>query len=293
MADSRPFQRILPSRRDRVVPRPATDSLDEFATEPASASVGAVPQPPRVRQASWPRHPAVRIAGATAVLATVAASVSFLLDRGTTDTPPSFIAPPPSPVDVEYPEYPGAPLLETAAAAMPAPLKPESQAEQLSATAPAQTRSVVRVAAAPRPADTADGSRRAVLSRPAEPDTARAFDVRGAAPQAASIVQVAVPIAGEEAPRPADSPPRRIGAPIAVTTLGGTAKDGRVVLVLEVTEQGDVARIVSREGVDVHPDVIDSVATAARAWRYEPARRDGVAVPARVRVVVQLNGAGN
>jgi len=35
------------------------------------------------------------------------------------------------------------------------------------------------------------------------------------------------------------------------------------------------------------------VSTAARAWRYEPARRDGVAVPARVRVVVQLNGGDN
>jgi outer membrane biosynthesis protein TonB len=45
--------------------------------------------------------------------------------------------------------------------------------------------------------------------------------------------------------------------------------------------------------VDVHPEVIDSVAAAARAWRYEPARRDGAPVPARVRVVVQLNGTSN
>jgi len=47
---------------------------------------------------------------------------------------------------------------------------------------------------------------------------------------------------------------------------------------------------VAHEAVDVHADVVDSITAAARGWRYEPARRDGVAVPARVRVVVELNG---
>jgi hypothetical protein len=94
--------------------------------------------------------------------------------------------------------------------------------------------------------------------------------------------------------RTADSPPRRIGPPIAATTLENTVSpNGRVVLVLEVTEQGDVAGIVSREAVNVHPDALASVDAAARTWRYEPARRDGVAVPARVRVVLQMNGSGN
>jgi hypothetical protein len=89
---------------------------------------------------------------------------------------------------------------------------------------------------------------------------------------------------------PADAPPRRIGPPLTLTALGGAmARNGRLALVLDVTEQGDVARVVAHEAVDVHPDVIESISTAALNWRYEPARRDGVAVPARVRVVVQLN----
>ncbi len=77
-----------------------------------------------------------------------------------------------------------------------------------------------------------------------------------------------------------------------MTTLGGAlSRNGWLALVLDVTEQGDVARVVSHEAVDVHPDVIDTITFSARDWRYEPARRDGVAVPARVRVVVQLKGA--
>ena len=188
---------------------------------------------PASQQLPWISHPAVRIAGAAVVVATVALSVSLLLGPTETDTIQTFIAPAPSPIEVEYPEYPGAPLLQTAAAAAPA-----------------------------------------------EPR--------------ASIAPAAVAIARQETARPPDSPPRRIGPPIAVATLGSTAeKNGRVVLLLEVTEDGHVARVLSREGVDAPPDAIASVATAARAWRYEPARRDGVAVPARVRVVVQLNGAGN
>lgn len=210
------------------------------------------------------------------------------------ENPPSFLVPPPSPIEVEYPEYPGAPLLQTAAAAMPARLTAEARVEQLSATTADRARPVAPVIATAQRTVPQEAPGRATSPRPIEREAARAFDVRGPVPQTASTVPVAVPISNDETPRRADSPPRRIGPPIAVTTLGGTAaQDGRVVLVLEVTEQGDVAHIVSREGVDVHPDVIDSVATAARTWRYDPARRDGVAVPARVRVVVQLNGAGN
>ena len=90
---------------------------------------------------------------------------------------------------------------------------------------------------------------------------------------------------------PADAPPRRIGPPLTVTALGGTfSKSARLAMVLEVTEQGDVARVVSHEAVDVHADVVDSITAAARGWRYEPARREGIPVPARVRVVVQLSG---
>ena len=116
--------------------------------------------------------------------------------------------------------------------------------------------------------------------------------MRGAVPQLVSTVSADAPRAGQpERSELADAPPRRIGPPLTLTTLGGTAtRNGRLALVLEVTEQGEVARIVSHEAVDVHPDVIDSVSTAARSWRYEPARRDGVAVRANVRVVVELHG---
>jgi hypothetical protein len=292
MPTSRPVQRVLPSRRDRAAARPAIDALDEFAAEREAASTHTVPSLATDRQSARLAHPAALIAGGAAV-ATLVLGVSLLRTPSPTERT-SFIAPPPSPIDVEYPEYPGAPLLEAAAAAMPARLKAEGQVEQLSTTALAQTRPVVSAAAAPQPTASGDGSRSRSPSQSVEPEAARAFDVRGPAPQTASIVAVANPIATDETPRPMDSPPRRIGPPIAVTTLGGmAAKDGRVVLVLEVTEHGDVDRIVSREGVDVHPEVIDSVAAAARAWRYEPARRDGAPVPARVRVVVQLNGTSN
>lgn len=272
-------QRILPSRRDRVSQAQAADSLDEFAPEP-----GPVPARAKHRPAT---RQAPALAVAAAALAVAAASAvalggSLVVNHMSAERPRPFIVPSASPIEVEYPEYPGAPLLQTAAVAMPARLAAEARAEQLSAIEQADAR---LTRDAPRPAV----SRKAVV-----PEAANAFDVRGSIPQAASTALMAIPIVNEQTPRPADTPPRRIGPPIAVTTLGGTAEqNGRVVLVLEVTEQGEVARIVSREAVDVHPNVLDTVATAARAWRYEPARRGGVAVPARVRVVVQLNGGGN
>ena len=65
---------------------------------------------------------------------------------------------------------------------------------------------------------------------------------------------------------PADAPPRRIGPPLTLTTLGGAVtRNGCLALVLDVTEQGDVARVVAHEAVDVHPDVVDSITMAAAA----------------------------
>jgi hypothetical protein len=276
---ARTVQRMLPSRRDRISQRQAAESLDEFAPEPRLVPARANHRP-ATRQS-----PALAVAAAALAVAAasaVALGGSLVVNRMSTEGPRQFIAPSASPIEVEYPEYPGAPLLQTAAVAMPARLAAEARAEQLAAIEQAGARSARDV---PRPAV----SRKAVA-----PEAVNAFDVRGPIPQAASTALMAIPIVSEQTTRPADSPPRRIGPPIAITTLGGTvARNGRIVLVLEVTEQGEVARIVSREAVDVHSDVIDTVSTAARAWRYEPARRDGVAVPARVRVVVQLNGGDN
>lgn len=78
----------------------------------------------------------MRIGLAAAVIATVAVSASFLLDPGTTETPPSFIAPARSPIEVEYPEYPGAPQLQTAAVATPAATAQRPEADAIRATSP-------------------------------------------------------------------------------------------------------------------------------------------------------------
>lgn len=193
--------------------------------------------------------------------ALVATALVVAPERG--PAPPPYLAPSPSPIEVEYPDYPGAPPLRTVSTAVPS----TPVAHQVAASiAPPPSPPVVLAAASP-------------------------FDVRSATPQ------LVLASAGDARPatrlddsRPADAPPRRIGPPLALTTLGGTRRNGQLAMVLDVTEQGDVARVVSHEAVDVHADVIDSITTAARGWRYEPARRDGIPVPARVRVVVQLSG---
>jgi hypothetical protein len=299
----RSFQRFLSSRRDRMASRPRVDALDELAPESGSVRargdsqdagrarrnpvelLAAAGQPaPRTvaRTASSIPWRTVAIVASVALAVALAGSIVAIPDTA----PPSeaFVAPAASPIEVEYPDYPGAPLLEAAATAMPARLTPEAAADQ-SAVGTRPQAVATLPADSPRPPDTLR------LPTRLQSDVPGAFGVRGAIPQIASVVPAVATVPVADQPIPGDAPPRRIGPPLAITAVGGAAtRNGRVVLVLEITENGEVARILSREAVDVHPDVADSVADAARTWRYEPARRDGVPVPARVRVVVELNG---
>ena len=248
-------------------PRLPSDPLDEFAPESLGPAI-------RRRPAVWQKTVLVATA-----LAGGAAAVLFVAISDSVEKPVAVIALARSPIEVEYPKYPGAPLFRTATIAVPARLSPETSAAQVS---PAPQVS------APRPQD----KRRRVPSRLVEPEARNAFDVRGAVPQLVSAVSSDAAAVGEPVRSVlADAPPRRIGPPLTLTTLGGAVtRNGRLALVLEVTEQGEVARVVGHEAVDVHPDVVDSISMAARGWRYEPARRDGVPVRAQLRVVVELNG---
>ena len=123
-------------------------------------------------------------------------------------------------------DYPGAPPLRTAATAVPSGRRPTELAECRS---------------------------RPLQSKPSRA-AASAFDVRRAVPQVAGRGRV-----GRRDARRAQMTAARGRAaaahwpPMALTTLGGTVtRNGRLALVLDVTEQGDVARIVSHEAVDVH-----------------------------------------
>ena len=273
---TRSAQRFLPSRKERVAPRRASDALDEFAPERAARG-GHGPSRP------W------RVATLVAIAVTAAAAgASFVAIRDAPASAGPFIAPGPSPIEVEYPEYPGAPLLKTATVAMPARLTADTSAVPVTQTAAKRSAAVSQ----PSPRASLKEPRRAPARATVEPEARKPFDVRGAVPQVVAAAASDVrPLGVSSRSIPADAPPRRIGPPLTLTALGGTMpRNGRLALVLDVTEQGDVARVVAHEAVDVHPDVIQSISTAALNWRYEPARQDGVAVPARVRVVVQLNG---
>jgi hypothetical protein len=309
MPGTPPEPRSVPRRPVRM---PAGDPLDEFADE-REALIAPLPPTPRaalfrhdpllVRQdavAPEPRHrtkprvvvrlqvPMTRLGAALAAAGLVtsglgalfATALALTTDRGPAPVP--YLTPSPSPIEIEYPDYPGAPALR-AATATPSTLVAEQVAASIDAPAPAEK---------PTPRTVSpDPLRQASISPAVAEATARPFDVRSPMPQivAASARNVGAVTRFDDLP-PADAPPRRIGAPLTVTALGGTlSKSARLAMVLEVTEQGDVARVVSHEAVDVHSDVVDSITEAARSWRYEPARRDGIPVPARVRVVVQLN----
>jgi hypothetical protein len=236
--------------------RGGVEPLDEFAQEATTPITEKIP----AAVAWW----MASIAGT--VLVAVVSSAFLAMFRNSSGPPQAFIAPAASPVEVEYPDYPGAPLLAPAVAAVPDRLHPD-QADSI------ERRPRIERAAAIQPAP------------------ARAFDVRRPGPQVVSALAGggATPVANMVTLE--DAPPRRIepAGHLAVTTLGGTSGSGRLALVLDVTEEGNVARVVSHEAVDIHPDVIDAVSAAALSWRYEPARRAGVPMPARVRVVVELS----
>jgi TonB family protein len=89
----------------------------------------------------------------------------------------------------------------------------------------------------------------------------------------------------------ADAPPRRIRPhTLSLSAVADARPSGSVLLVLDVTEAGDVARVAIERAVDLAPSFVEELTEATRSWRYEPARRDGIAVPAQVRVTVELHG---
>ena len=147
MPGTPPQPRSIPRRPVRM---PAGDPLDEFADE-QEARIAPLPPTPRaalfrhdpmlVRQdvvALEPRphtkrEVVVRVQvpmsrlGATLAAAGLAMSGLAALfatalvvtpDRG--PAPPPYIVPSPSPIEIEYPDYPGAPPLRTASTAVPA-----------------------------------------------------------------------------------------------------------------------------------------------------------------------------
>lgn len=61
--------------------------------------------------------------------------------------------------------------------------------------------------------------------------------------------------------------------------------EGRVVLHVEVTAEGGVAVVAVVESSG-HDTLDAAAATAVRHWRFQPARRDGVAVPSHLRVPI-------
>lgn len=264
---TRTFPPVLPPRTIRLALGRTGEPLDEFALEHSSRT----PQP----VIPWRRASLL-----VAAFAAVAVATAAIVNRGESVEPMPYLAPGPSPIEVEYPDYPGAPPISVAAAAVAVDPPPAAEAEP-------------EPAPKPRARNTDAPARPAATPIAAEPVAERPFAIRSALPQAVAAAAHTDPVNASSNPvaLPADAPPRRIGPPLALTTLGGTVtRNGRLALTLDVTERGEVARIVALEAVDVHPDVIDSISAAARAWRYEPARRAGVAVPARVRVTVELNG---
>ncbi|MCC7125549.1 MAG: energy transducer TonB [Acidobacteria bacterium] len=76
-----------------------------------------------------------------------------------------------------------------------------------------------------------------------------------------------------------DLPPWRLG-------LGGPGAVFRGVIDVQIDAEGRV--VASEMVVPVHPGYDPELMRAARDWRYEPARREGVPVPTRRRVEVAL-----
>lgn len=281
---ARSIQRFLPSRRERVAPPPAADQLNEFAPEHATMPA---PRPVALRvTVAW-----LTVAQIWTAVASIVLLSSLVAIRDTATKPRSVVAPAASPIEVEFPEYPGAPLLQTAVAAVPGRLTPDTQAEQVSANA--GQGSAVVASFSPRQVQPRSQPRPLTSGVVAALEAPNPFDVRSRLPQVVSAMtsELVSPLDAAEQSTLVDAPPRRIGPPLTLKTVGGAVtRNARLSLVLDVTDQGDVARVLAHEAVDVPPDMIESIAMAARGWRYEPARRDGVAVPARIRVVVQLGG---
>ncbi len=136
-------------------------------------------------------------------------------DRDSVEKPVAVIAPSHGArVEVEYPEYPGAPLFQTATIAVPA--ADLSQADRPGAAASA-FRPPPQVSA---PASTGQASPGAP-SRLVEPEARNAVRRAGRGPAAGvgGIVRAAA-VGEPDRSVPADAPPRRIGPPLTLTDPG-------------------------------------------------------------------------
>jgi TonB family protein len=79
--------------------------------------------------------------------------------------------------------------------------------------------------------------------------------------------------------------PRRLDA-AAVAYPAGATGDATVVLVLVVDANGDVTEVAVREGA---PPFTDAAVAGVRSWRFSPATRNDVPVPARIVATVTFH----
>jgi hypothetical protein len=92
-----------------------------------------------------------------------------------------------------------------------------------------------------------------------------------------------------QAQPPADSEavvaPKQVYAP-SVPYPSGATGDARVVLELEIAQDGTVARVTPRTG---QQPFTDAASSGVQSWRFEPATRGGVAVRARILVEISFS----
>ncbi|MET0414283.1 MAG: TonB family protein, partial [Polyangiaceae bacterium] len=79
--------------------------------------------------------------------------------------------------------------------------------------------------------------------------------------------------------------PKQVYAP-SVPYPSGATGDGRVVLELEIAQDGTVARVTARAG---QQPFVDAASAGVQSWRFDPATRDGVAVRARILVEISFS----
>lgn len=79
--------------------------------------------------------------------------------------------------------------------------------------------------------------------------------------------------------------PKQVYAPSVPYPRAATGND-RVVLELEIAQDGTVARVSPRGG---RQPFVDAASSGVQSWRFEPATRSGIAVRARILVEINFN----
>jgi TonB family protein len=110
-------------------------------------------------------------------------------------------------------------------------------------------------------------------------------------PAIAAIALMGLSLAGRAVAAPSTSPPAvvppRIDPVPAVSYPEGARGDAEVILVLTVDKEGLVRAAEVERG---DPPFSEAAASAARAFRFEPATRDGLPIAAKIRVAVTFRG---